>query len=407
MSHRCSMFRGFVLRFVVRSDSATYLGFLSKTRPGGKCNRYATGELETIEVTTHTLLSMPTLLFRCACPLWLVVFLVFTAGCERRDIEVYSVDKEITVGSSPPPAAAGVRLPDVPDGSWQAIDPAGGPRLASFRIGGSDGSEDAADLGVTVFPGTAGGLLANVNRWRNEMAQPPLGEEELAEALREIEVAGHTIHLVDAATAERRTLGAILPLASETWFFKLTGPIAVVGEQEATLLSYLRALEISGSPGSAPSDGEAAPEQPRITYVTPSGWIESEGSAMRAASFSISDGSDGREADVSVIPLGGSGGAQLAIVNQWRATLRLDDATGEQLPGMIEDVDVGGRPFQVVDIESEVAMLDGDRKARILVAFTTLGEHTWFFKIAGESSLVAEQRAVLLEFLKSVDFPTP
>ena len=95
----------------------------------------------------------------------------------------------------------------------------------------------------------------------------------------------------------------------------------------------------------------------------------------------------------------------VAIVNQWRATLRLEDATADQLPGMMERLEVGGHSYQIVDLQSAVAMLGGDRKARILVAFTTVGDHSWFFKVAGDSSLVAEQRPVLLEFLKSVEFP--
>ncbi len=351
---------------------------------------------------------MPTILFRYARPLGIAVFLCFAAGCDRRGIEVYSVDKEDAVEESPVPAVVDVHLPDPPDGSWQAIDPAGGPRIASFRISGSDGGEAVADMGVTVFPGSAGGLLANVNRWRNEMSQPPLGEGELGDVLEKFEVSGHAIHLVDAADQNRRTLGAILPLASETWFFKLTGPGAVVAGQEGAFRSYLQALEISSTggaaPASAPGTVDEVPIRPQITYKRPDGWVEGEATTMRAASFSVTDG-DGSEADVAVIPLGGSGGAQLMILNQWRATLRLDAATEAELPGMIERLEIGGHSYQLVDLESEAAMLDGDRKARILVAFTTVGEHTWFFKIAGETGLVADQRPALIEFLNSVEFP--
>ena len=43
----------------------------------------------------------------------------------------------------------------------------------------------------------------------------------------------------------------------------------------------------------------------------------------------------------------------------------------------------------------------------LLVAYGAAGEHTWFFKIAGETSLVAEQEPVLLEFLESLEFEAP
>ena len=56
---------------------------------------------------------------------------------------------------------------------------------------------------------------------------------------------------------------------------------------------------------------------------------------------------------------------------------------------VIEEIGVNGHAFKLVDFESEKAMLEGDRKARIIVAFASVGEHTWFFKIAGETGIVA------------------
>lgn len=389
--------------FVQDSDSTSQLGKLDLQSSGWTASA---GGLERGGDPSHTVNSMPNRISRCTQSLGVALLACLLVGCERRSIEVYTVENEsVENRGAPGVAEPAVRLPGPPGDSWHPIDPAGGPRLASFKIVGSVTADEVADMGVTVFPGAAGGLLANVNRWRNEMAQPPLGEVDLAGALSEIEVGGYTIHLVDAASPERRTLGGILPLASETWFFKLTGPVAIVSEQEAPFLNYLRGLEIRDNPKTRPEVEDAAPERPRLTYKTPAGWIEGEPTVMRAASFSVSGDGDGREADISVIPLGGSGGAQLAIVNQWRATLRLDDASADQLPGMMERLEVGGHSYQIANLESEVAMLGGDRKARILVAFTTVGDHSWFFKIAGDSSLVAEQRPVLLEFLNSVEFP--
>lgn len=309
--------------------------------------------------------------------------------------------------SAAAPVVQAVKLPGAPPDGWQAVDLAGGPRVASFRIAAAEEGAEPADMGVTVFPGTAGGLLANVNRWRGEVGQANVTEEELTEALGEVEVDGQQLHIVDAANLERRTLGAILPLAGETWFFKLTGPLQVVTAQSQAFYQYLEGLEIGGEAAPAtPPEIEVPPDRPQIAYTKPEAWVEGEPTSMRVASFTVT-GSEGREADISAIPLSGSGGAQLAIINQWRSTLRLEDATENQLPEMVETIDVGGRKFQLVNFESDAPMLDGDLKARILVGYATVGNHTWFFKIAGETSLVAEQQPVLLEFLKSVEFDSP
>src|SRR5438034_6334860 len=70
---------------------------------------------------------------------------------------------------------------------------------------------------------------------------------------------------------------------------------------------------------------EAAPSMPmappattrEISWTTPKGWKEQAPSAMRAGSFLVK-GKNGQEADVSVIPLSGEAGGELANINRWR-----------------------------------------------------------------------------------------
>ena len=301
-----------------------------------------------------------------------------------------------------------MKLPDVAPENWVPAEIAGGPRVASFQVAAAEDGAGPADMAVTVFPGDVGGLLANVNRWRGEVSQDNITQAELETATERIVVGGHTIHLVDGANEERRTLGAILPVTAETWFFKLSGPAAVVAANRDAFRAYVEAVEFASKPVPPPSPEslEEPLDQPKFRYQVPDSWVEGEPTSMRVASFTVTGG-EGREADIAVIPLGGSGGAQLAILNQWRATLRLESATEEQVPEMVEKIEVGGREFQLVNFESDEPMLDGDQKARILVAYGAAGEHTWFFKIAGETSLVAEQEPVLLEFLESLEFEAP
>ena len=50
-------------------------------------------------------------------------------------------------------------------------------RLASFSINGQHIKN--AEVSITVLPGTAGGLTANINRWRGQLELPALNELEL------------------------------------------------------------------------------------------------------------------------------------------------------------------------------------------------------------------------------------
>src|SRR5690348_14275732 len=65
-------------------------------------------------------------------------------------------------------------------------------------------------------------------------------------------------------------------------------------------------------PGMAPA---ATPGQ--IHWRLPEGWQEQAPSAMRLGSFLIV-GKNGQKADVSVVPLTGDAGGDLANINRWR-----------------------------------------------------------------------------------------
>jgi len=51
-----------------------------------------------------------------------------------------------------------------------------GDRRATLRLGGAP---PRLELSVVKLPGLAGGVLANVNRWRGQMGYPPLAEAEV------------------------------------------------------------------------------------------------------------------------------------------------------------------------------------------------------------------------------------
>ena len=73
-----------------------------------------------------------------------------------------------------------------------------------------------------------------------------------------------------------------------------------------------------------------APNAPQLTWTTPAGWTEVPPSEMRVASFKVA-GADGKQADVSVVPLPGMAGSDFANVNRWRGQVGLPAATDDEL----------------------------------------------------------------------------
>jgi hypothetical protein len=119
--------------------------------------------------------------------------------------------------------------------------PLGPVRKGSFAIGD-------ADLSITAFPGDVGGLLANLNRWRGELQLEPLTSANLPTATVTAPSADPALRflVVDMAGnpgTPTRTLGAILPVGTGTYFFKLKGPDATVAAAKPDFLAFLATVK--------------------------------------------------------------------------------------------------------------------------------------------------------------------
>lgn len=142
------------------------------------------------------------------------------------------------------PTAAGPGLTWIAPANWR-VKPASAMRKGSYAVPGEGGAE--ADLSITAFPGDVGGELANVNRWRGQVQLPPLGEGDLAGAVSTLSQNGLQLTVVDFASAQdtgsKRILGAIVPFADGTWFFKLTGPDRLVAGEKPAFLAFLKTVK--------------------------------------------------------------------------------------------------------------------------------------------------------------------
>ena len=103
-------------------------------------------------------------------------------SCNNDKIEVYKIPKEgINVamqsgsaGLVPPPLGNPAQWTK-PEG-WSE-QPLSEMRLGSFKVDGPNAA--SADVSVIAFPGEAGGLISNINRWRGQLQLPPLDEDQL------------------------------------------------------------------------------------------------------------------------------------------------------------------------------------------------------------------------------------
>ena len=141
--------------------------------------------------------------------------------------------------------AASAAIPDLrweAPAHWQA-KAASALRKATYVLPGAAGT--SAELAITAFPGAVGGELANVNRWRGQLQLPPVDEAALASSVTRLTVRGLPVAVVEftgGPATGQRLLGAIVTRGDATWFFKLTGPDAVVAAEKPAFLTFLQSL---------------------------------------------------------------------------------------------------------------------------------------------------------------------
>jgi hypothetical protein len=138
-----------------------------------------------------------------------------------------------------------------------------------------------------------------------------------------------------------------------------------------------------------------------VAWTTPAGWVQVPPSEMRVGSFKIAD-ANGKQAEVSIVPLSGMAGGDFANVNRWRGQVGLPSAADDILQNAAETVQAGGQSAQFFDLVG-VNTATGETN-RIIAAIQHRDGTSWFFKMTGNAELVEQQKPVFIDFLKTLSF---
>ena len=164
-------------------------------------------------------------------------------AAEPAKIPMHGTNPGAPAGGTMPPAAAG-------DGSVTWTLPAGwavatgnSARYATLAVTGQDGS--VGEIAISHFPGDVGGDLANVNRWRGQIGLEPIDEAALATSVSKVIAGPKTMQIVDATGPQTRCAAGWVKHGGETWFFKFTGPDALVGAEKAKFTAYLESIRFT------------------------------------------------------------------------------------------------------------------------------------------------------------------
>ncbi len=148
-----------------------------------------------------------------------------------------------------PAPAAGLPEWQVP-ASWQEVPPT---QMLMAKFLAKSSGEAQVEITVSAFPGPAGGMLPNVNRWRGQINLQPIEDAELKELISSLDVEGGNAMLVDMtggdadSGTETRIIAAVVPKEGRTWFYKLMGDPQVAEREKAAFIEFVKTIKYTGA----------------------------------------------------------------------------------------------------------------------------------------------------------------
>jgi len=357
---------------------------------------------------------------------------LLASACQKDDIRAFPAPKEqsgaATMVQTPPEGGMETLGWTLPAG-WTEV-PGEGMRYATLLIETKQGG-DPLEVRVTPLSLAAKDPLANVNRWREQIGLEHIGPEKLSDVAQSVELGGRQAHLVDlTGTAmdgkpPQRLLAAILPGDQRAWFFLIMDAAERVAPVASDFNAFMQSVTVRQEPaagdlppghppvgGSGASDmagGTPGMEPPPmgaqdlpLRWTTPDGWSErSESNPSRLATLDVAKGESRAEVTITRFP--GDVGGMLPNVNRWRGQLGLapiQDLSSLEHP--LEDVQVDGAPAQLLDLRGKA----GDGQG-MLVVLVPRGGFTYFVKMTGPGTLLADERETFVQFARGLRFETP
>jgi hypothetical protein len=302
-------------------------------------------------------------------------------------------------GGLAPAASSAVTTPP----NWEP-QPLSQMRQASFLVKGDNGA--IADISLVSLGTAAGDVLDNVNRWLDQLGQPPITEQKLGNIAQRLTTSLGDAIVVDLAgltkdadpAKDGRIIAAMAITGDSTLFFKMRGNADLAESQKPDFIKWVAAVcNVQTETGSRQMAAMPPPDTgaPQIKWTTPDSWTEVPPSSMRYASFSAS-AENGDKIDISVVTFPGEGGSDADNINRWRGQIGLPPLDGNAVTSQVTSLKTTDTTFSTTDIVGA--------KARTIAAWTRHDGRVWFFKATGPNAAVEKEKPSFVKFIESVRF---
>jgi hypothetical protein len=349
----------------------------------------------------------------------LALVTILLAGCKKNsEMKVYRVSKaplEESTGQQQDALPTNTAAPRMPGGlaanssetvstppNWEP-QPLSQMRQASFLVKGNNGA--VADISLVSLGTAAGNVLDNVNRWLEQLGQPSVTEQKLADMAQRLRTSLGDVVIVDLVglpkdadpARDGRIIAGMITTGDSTLFFKMRGNAELTEAQKGDFIKWVAAVCNAQVEAKSPQMAAMPPQEasaPQIKWNKPEGWTEVPPSSMRYASFNASDG--GGKLDISVVTFAGDGGSDADNVNRWRGQIGLPPVDENTVNSQIAPLKAADTTFATTDIAGA--------KTRTIAAWARRDGRVWFFKATGPNAAVEKEKPNFVKFIESVRF---
>ncbi|MEI6686568.1 MAG: hypothetical protein WCN64_10540 [Planctomycetota bacterium] len=234
-------------------------------------------------------------------------------------------------------------------------------RYATFLI--DPEANPKLELTVIKLGKDAGSILANINRWREQVGLGPVSEGDLPTIIKK-----ETIQGVEAILAD------------------YSGPGGKKGAMTPPFAKSFPKMPVN------PSANQASPGVKE--FKKPDTWEQVPNSAMSLATFKVNEAAG--KADITLTPLAGPAGGLESNINRWRQQVGLAPQSPEMITSSLTKLQTKSSVALCIDIEGSTD--------RILGAVISTPDTTWFVKMKGPNTVVKMQKQSFESFVSSLQF---
>ncbi len=276
---------------------------------------------------------------------------------------------------------------------------------------------------LSILGGDGGGLLANVNRWRNQIGNAPTTAEEVAKLPLHkffnskailLDLTGSYAGMSAGGGKQNWGLmGLMLVSDQASLLLKMQGPADLLQKEKQNFLDLAASFHWtrepalpaghapveagSGTGGTATSQPTAVAAKGGMAYDKPATWKAKPGSQYRTLNFDV--GSDG----ITECYVSQSGGGLLPNLNRWRGQMGLKPMSTTELTRL--------SPLRVLGVETPLLVIEGSfqgmsgpriEKAGMLAVYVETSGTSYAIKLTGPTDKVRAAQRDFVKFVQSL-----